>query len=304
MANKIRKITTQGHVVKGALAAHVGPKLAADGAFKPGELNEVLKSIPPKPYSQQIPLIADAMKAKFGSRLAKDLDIDDLPDILEALKNSDDFSEDENPDADVDTPEVKKKEEALPIKDEDKDDPSKMPAKDEDESVASDEDDAGTKLMAMLGKYEIPAEDLEQINELINALSQGTGGEMKPAIDELPEEKDKKKEEAPITKAAMDRALAAHDSANRERVKALFTAAADVAPFIGQVDTLAFDSANDIYRLALDHAGVNIKGVHPSAYKAMLSLAMQRPAAQPVVAADAASHEDFNKRYTHIPVQA
>jgi hypothetical protein len=35
-----------------------------------------------------------------------------------------------------------------------------------------------------------------------------------------------------------------------------------------------------------------------------LSLAMQRPAAQPVVAADAASHEDFNKRYTHIPAQA
>lgn len=300
MANKIRKITTQGHVVKGALAAYVGPKLAADRAIKPGELDMVLKSIPPKSYSQQIPLIADAIKERFGPRLARDLNIDDLPDILEALKNSDDFSEDENPDADVDTPEVKKKEEALPIKDEDKEDTAED---EDDDAVSADEDDAGTKLMALLGKYEISTEDLDQINELINALGQGNGGEMKAAADEFPDEKKKDDKPEVVTKAAMDRALALRENRQREQLRELFTAANDVAPLIGQVDTLAFDSADAIYRLALDHAGVNTKGIHPSAYKAMLELAMKRPQAAPTVAADAASYEDFNKRFPNIPAQ-
>jgi hypothetical protein len=43
-----------------------------------------------------------------------------------------------------------------------------------------------------------------------------------------------------------------------------------VKPLIGEV--IAQDSAEAVYRLALDHFEVDVEGVHPSAYKAMVSL--------------------------------
>lgn len=72
----------------------------------------------------------------------------------------------------------------------------------------------------------------------------------------------------------------------KQHYRALHKAAQDCRPLIGQIaDPFAFDSADDIYRKALTLAGVDTRGVHPSAFPAMLKMARSQSAhtsSQPV----------------------
>jgi hypothetical protein len=73
----------------------------------------------------------------------------------------------------------------------------------------------------------------------------------------------------------------------------LYKAAEDVAPFVGKISNpFAFDSASDIYKKALDKAGVVLDGVDPSAYGAMVSM-LNKPSAIPQGAPD---DDPLNKR--------
>lgn len=286
MANK-QKLTKRGQTLKGALATYLTPRLAADGALKPGELDKLLLSIKPAPYKEQIPVIGDAVKVLAKDRFAKDASADDLVELLEALSGEDLDEDDED--------------EGTGTSDE---------TDDENEIV---EDDPGTKLMGLLGQCKIPPDMLEQINACVTAMGSGKGegamadkfgpGGFKP----------KEKEEPPVSVAAMDAAIAKAVSAGiapiaadtRKQMAELFAAAEIVAPVIGKVDTLAFDSAADIFALALDQLKVDHKDVHPSALRRLFELASVERIVEPQIAADAAgSYEDFSKRYTHIPAQA
>ena len=61
----------------------------------------------------------------------------------------------------------------------------------------------------------------------------------------------------------------------------LYKAAEDVAPFVGRISNpFAFDSAADIYKKALDKAGVVTDGIDPSAFGAMVSM-LNKPQAIP-----------------------
>ena len=61
----------------------------------------------------------------------------------------------------------------------------------------------------------------------------------------------------------------------------LYKAAEDVAPFVGRISNpFAFDSAADIYKKALDKAGVVTDGIDPSAFGAMVSM-LAKPQAIP-----------------------
>ena len=76
-----------------------------------------------------------------------------------------------------------------------------------------------------------------------------------------------------VSKGAMDAAiksaaLAAEKRAVK-RVEALYQAREKVKPLVGKV---GMDSASDVYAYALKQQGVNIKGVHPSAYPAMVDM--------------------------------
>ena len=298
MANT-RKITKRGHTVKGALAAYLVPKLAADHALKPGELTTLLLSIPPtkrdekqSAYQKQIPLLVDGVKSLTKDRLAKDADVEDLAELLEALGGEDLDDDDEE------------MEDLAP----------KIPGKDNDTDLM--EDYPGTKLMEILGKCNIPPDELEQINALVTALGRGKGEEMedKKGLDEFPL---KKKEEGnaapmkdvPVTKPAMDAAIAAATQNGaklaQDRIASLFSAAEAVAPVVGKIDTLAFDSADAIYKFALDAMSVPTKDVHPSAFRPMFQRELERPTQRPALAADSAgASEDFEKRYTNIPALA
>lgn len=77
------------------------------------------------------------------------------------------------------------------------------------------------------------------------------------------EAEDKCKDTATDSAPVFDKATAA----------ALYTAAEEVAPYVGKISNpFAFDSAADIYKKALDAKGVEVEGVDPSAYGAMVKM--------------------------------
>jgi len=300
MANKERKLTTQGQTVKGALAAYLTPRLAADKAIKPGELDSALKKVSPGRYAKQIPGIVGTIKSMFGDRLAKDADLSDLPEILEALKAAGEELDEEGEDKlfkgkDEDA------DDGCAGKDDDDDD-------DEDEDEDEDEGHAGVKLMKMLSKYDIPSEDLEIINGLVTALGKGDKAKDEDADDKAKDEDEdednavKGQKEVPqamdgkkIIKIAEDRAV--------RRVQGLFQAAEDVKPWVGNLDALSFDSAEKIYRLALDSQKVDVKGVDPSAFRALVKM-MPHPDTRPVaVVLDANGKSEYDKRYPIRPTK-
>lgn len=147
--------------------------------------------------------------------------------------------------------------------------------------------------------------------------------ENKPADDEDDDEKDKKKtaddeddeedkdkkktaededdeEDDEVSKTAMDSAIRlAADSATKkaaENFRKIREAEQVVRPLIG--DVVAMDSAEDVYRTALEQSGVDIAGVHPSAYPAMVKMAIsQKENSRPVIAQDSASVSEFEKAF-------
>ena len=100
-------------------------------------------------------------------------------------------------------------------------------------------------------------------------------------------------------RVASERAVAQAIKQTTDRLNARADAERFVRPWIGEVQ-IAMDTADDVYRLALDTMGVPTKSVHPSAFKAMLGLvpkpgdAMPRPMR---LAADEASHASLMDRF-------
>lgn len=78
----------------------------------------------------------------------------------------------------------------------------------------------------------------------------------------------------------------------KKHFASLWEASEAVAPFIGKVNNpMAFDSAADIYKKALVNAGINLDGVDPVAYKAMVSM-LHKPNA---MANDVKDDDPINK---------
>ena len=110
-------------------------------------------------------------------------------------------------------------------------------------------------------------------------------------------EKREEKDRDADKKAAMDAAIKTAEDQAVARVTALFEAREMVKPLVGVV---AMDSAEAVFKHALDKSGVDTKGVHSSAYKSMVGLVLKQKA-QPQVktAMDSASFEDdpLTKRF-------
>ncbi len=119
------------------------------------------------------------------------------------------------------------------------------------------------------------------------------------AMDE--ENDDDKKEKDKVDKPAMDAAIRiAADSARRDAqadFRKLREAEQAVRPLIG--DVVAMDSAEDVYRTALEQSGVDINGVHPSAFPSLVKMAIsQKENSRPApLAQDSASISDFEKAF-------
>jgi hypothetical protein len=65
------------------------------------------------------------------------------------------------------------------------------------------------------------------------------------------------------------------------KFRALRTAEKDVAPLVGEV--AAMDSADEVYKFALDSAKVDLTGVHPSAYPALVRMLVSSKSSVPVL---------------------
>lgn len=118
----------------------------------------------------------------------------------------------------------------------------------------------------------------------------------KAAEDDDDDDEDKDK----VDKKAMDAAIAAATTTARtsalNEFRAIREAEEAVRPLVGAV--VAMDSAEAVYRFALDQAGVDAKGIHASALPALVKMAVaQKSAPAPRVAMDAAAADDFRKRF-------
>jgi hypothetical protein len=78
----------------------------------------------------------------------------------------------------------------------------------------------------------------------------------------------------PVTKVAMDAAInkAVNDAIKKTtaRINARNDAERFVRPWVGEI-AVAMDSAEDVLKFALEQSGEDVTGIHPSAYKALLS---------------------------------
>lgn len=141
--------------------------------------------------------------------------------------------------------------------------------------------------------------ELDEISAAIMAVDAACDDDMADDDDDMTDEEkaEAKKKAAAKAKeapAAMD--AAAIRTEVLAEARAIREAERAVAPFIGEVRT-ACDSAAAVYKLALDHAKVDLTGVDASAYKALVSLLPKGPAT-PVVALDHKTVEkSFNERF-------
>lgn len=128
-------------------------------------------------------------------------------------------------------------------------------------------------------------EDEDEVEK--TAEDEDSTDEEKKAEDEEPDSGEK-------DKPAMD--ADAIEAAAVARINALWQAREDVKPLVGVV---AMDSAEAVYKYALQQKGVNTKGVHPSAYKSMVDLInkQSQPAAMAMDAAVFSEPDKLTARF-------
>lgn len=239
MATQPVVLTRKAAVAKGALLTYLRPKLAADAKI---DLASVLAGITAKNFVEKKPaIIADVTKLVTG-KLAKDAKLEDMHSFLDSLD----------------------KEEAEAAMD---DDPEDVDAMDE-----------GPLREFLKGKG--MADD--DVNEACGMMKRKATDTMDPKADPKPDPKaededDDKKDDKKkmVTKSAMDAALKKAQSdaeaSTMKRLQDIRAAERAVAPLIGEV-TLGLDSADAIYRAALKANEVDVKGVDPSAFPALVAM--------------------------------
>jgi hypothetical protein len=277
------KISQKAMMTRGALAAFIQPLLAKDKKLP--ALTPLLLGLDAKNFATKKPALVLALDKAIKPLLAKDASAAGLSTLLDSL-------------------------EAAPVKDDaDPMDDITLDAPDDPKDpgvVKVDKPDPMEAVMAFL-QGKLAPEDLAQLEQLIG------GGGTPGATDDPPDFKGKPEtggkmvgdeEKDMIDKPAMDAALA---KARKETLAEANKVARDIRdaerairPYIGEV-TKAFDSASDVYKSALEALKVDVVGVDPSAYPALLKL-VPVPGAKPKfddarLSMDAASTADFSKRF-------
>lgn len=165
--------------------------------------------------------------------------------------------------------------------------------------MAQDAELSPDELLQVIGSLtnEVQTAEDEDDNELPPAEEAaeevGTDEEETAADEDVEEVAEDEESEAPkppeqaqdrgISKVAMDKAIAAAVSQERKRMQALASAQREVAHIVGDI---TMDSAEDVYKFALEQQGVDVSGVHPSAYRAMVGMLGK---SSPKVAMDSAN---------------
>jgi hypothetical protein len=270
-----KPLSRKAALAKGALIA-LKPKLAADAKL---DLNPILAGVTAANWLVSKPLIASAIKPK----LAKDADLDSVMQLLDSLDGGDEDDLDVGLD----------------------DEPAEMPAVD-----ASPVDD----ICSML-KGKISDEDMSAIESKLRGLKLAGDEEDtppaaaakpddKPAMDNPPPTpgtnapggKPATEKDDSVSKPAMDAAIntavKAAEAATIKRLNDIADAKEVAHAYVGKL-SVAFDSAESVYRTALETLGVKVDGIHPSAFRAVLEAQPKPGFVQPRIAQDSAVPVDF-----------
>jgi hypothetical protein len=264
------RMTPRGLMTAGALGAYLQPRLAADARIPVGTL---VRDLSKKNLHERLPAIAAAVRHAARGRLGQDADLEDLDDFLDAIQGEklDDGEMGEPDDVEMMKPESAGEEES--------------------------EDDEPPELLAKIREFlkdHLDEEALAKFDEMVGQAPEKVDEPPKKAGDEPPDFKGKP--EMP-TKEAMDTAIAKAVKNATENAAAIRSAENAVRPWVGEL-RVAFDSAEGVYRAALDSLGVKHAGIHESALPTILEMT-PRPSKNttPRVAQDAAAAGGFSKRF-------
>lgn len=303
-------------IARGALMTYLQPRLASDKMI---DLKPILKDVSAKSF--KVDKIAKAVKMAADGKLAKDADLEDIEQVLSAVRDAisdeeDDaeHEEEENEDAyDEDEDELEEavrkflaerlseedqrelddlmKSHGKRSEDEDRRDEEKREDKREDEEEEEGEDEGSRDV----NESEEDDEDDDKRDE-----KEGEDGRHKRMNHDAEEGPVKVKRDTnllPVTKKAMDAAIKRAQDEAVANQRAIREAERFVRPYVGELD-IAFDSADEVYRHALEMKGVKTKGVHPSAFKVILENLPRNSASElKPMAADSASIKSFNERF-------
>lgn len=300
-------------LARGALLA-LGPVLAADQKL---DLSVILKGVTRANWKDRKAGIAAAVQPK----LAQDIDphhVVKLLDSLDSDKDGDEGAPAGTPGAEPNLPN-----DNLGTDDDAGADP--MSDADADASMDAVDADPCADILEML-KGKLSPEDLAAVEAKLRAALNpqaatdadpdavgtdpaGTAGEapaaggppFTPGTPAAPGTSATSQEDNTmnVTKPAMDAAIKAGAKqaviAGRQLARQIAEAEAEVKPLVGSI--VAQDSAEDVYKAALNILGVDVTGVHPSAYRAIVK-AQRAPQAAPVrVAQDAKTVESVQAKF-------
>lgn len=251
--------------VAGALGAYIRPKLAQDSAL--GDLTTFLKGVSRKNLKSEQPRIVRAMQNHFKGKLAQDANLEDLKEVIEVFTDP-----------------------AMSPIGEDEDDDVTEP-----KPVAQDDELMG-KMREMLGE-KLGPEEAARVMAALGEPAAAAASDEPPPTAGTPA--------APVTKQAMDAALAKAQKAGEDaavtRWTAIRTAEQECRPILGEI--VAQDSAEAVYKMALDAKGIDLTDTPPSAYRALVKMvsAQDQAPQTPRVAMDSAAQKSFRDRFPHIP---
>ena len=229
-----------------------------------GDLTPFLKGVSRKSLKSEVPRIVRAMQNHFKGKLAQDADLEDLKEVIEVFTDQ-----------------------AVAPIGEDEDDDATPPVAQDDELMG--------KIREMLGE-KLGPEEAARVMAALGEPAAGAADTPPPTPGTPP---------APVTKQAMDQALAkAQKDGEQAAVKRwteIRTAEQECRPILGEI--VAQDSAESVYKMALDAKGIDLTDTPPSAYRAMVKMALAQDQAPqtPRVAMDSAAQKSFRDRFPHIP---
>ena len=291
-------LSRKAMLAKGALSVFLRTRIAVDA--RPNivkDLNAALIGVASDNWRVRKPTILAALKPK----LANDADASGLSDLLDNLDNDEPMDADVGKDGEEAPGVVKEPGNALK----------------EGEGVVEDTDPVeeimGT-LRALLEKHLGPKPAMDN-----PPATPGTPAPPAPAMaaaaDPLKDPKDGRGPMEEHTSAppagkepiggsgAMDAARVADlvSKAKQEtkaEIRAMVEAEEFVRPYVGKL-AIACDSAEGVYKAALETMGVDIKDVHPSAYRAILA-AQRKPGADLRLASDSTVPDGISDRFPEI----
>lgn len=276
LAARINAITTRT-VSVAALTRYLQPKLALD-AKPSGAIAKVFAGVTGTKFESQRKEMAKRIVANYKPLLAQDITLDDteIEKVLERLTPA----EKEVGDAEVMEPEHNAMEAAA----------GEIGEPAGEEFIPGD--NGMENMKGFLKSKGMGEDDINQACKFLES-TQGAKDEFPPAKkdgDKDDDDKDeaKAKDAEPmnaITKPAMDAAIKAASEATRKEVIAaqrdIRKAENEVRPYVGEL-SLAFDSADEVYRHALGILGVaEAKTIHSSALPTILAM-QPRAGAKPV----------------------